>query len=141
MIIRQVQHLGIHWLEEGPGKLMLPQCLQDKLLQELDLIGDTAWPVGLWEHRWLHHSINRLYMRLFPWEWLPYLYLSCHLCVILGYGFDLLHLVLSPNLKIVKGYVSSGNSSMNNVKTKYMVNRKDNNNNEPKETEIMGKKF
>jgi hypothetical protein len=29
---------------------------------------------------------------------------------------------------------------MNNVKTKYMVNRKDNNN-EPKETEIMGKTF
>jgi hypothetical protein len=29
---------------------------------------------------------------------------------------------------------------MNNVKTKYMINRKDNNN-EPKETEIMGKKF
>jgi hypothetical protein len=29
---------------------------------------------------------------------------------------------------------------MNNAKTKYMVNRKDNNN-EPKETEIMGKKF
>jgi hypothetical protein len=30
----------------------------------------------------LHHSINRLYMRLFPWEWLPYFYLSCHLCVL-----------------------------------------------------------
>jgi hypothetical protein len=29
---------------------------------------------------------------------------------------------------------------MNNAKTKYMVNRKDNNN-EPNETEIMGKKF
>jgi hypothetical protein len=30
--------------------------------------------------------------------------------------------------------------SMNNAKTKYMVNRKDNNN-EPKEIEIMGKQF
>jgi hypothetical protein len=29
--------------------------------------------------------------------------------------------------------------SINNAKTKYMVNRKDNNNNEPKKTEIMGK--
>jgi hypothetical protein len=30
---------------------------------------------------------------------------------------------------------------MNNAKTKYMVNRKDDNNSEPKETEIMRKKF
>lgn len=66
---RQVQFLGIHWLMEGPGKLMFPHCLQDILLQELNLVGDSARPVWLWDHRGLHNPINRLHMGLFTWGW------------------------------------------------------------------------
>jgi len=65
----QVQFLGIHWLMERPGKLMFPYCLQDILLQELDLVGDSARPVRLWDHRGLHNAINGLHMRLFAWGW------------------------------------------------------------------------
>lgn len=69
---RQVQLLGIHWLMEWPGKLMFPHCLQDIFLQELDLVGDSARPVWLWDHRGLHNPINRLDMRLFTWGWFFY---------------------------------------------------------------------
>ena len=65
----QVQLLGIHWLMERPGKLMFPYCLQDILLQELDLVGDSAGPVWLWDHRGLNNPINGLHMRLFAWGW------------------------------------------------------------------------
>jgi len=65
----QVQFLGIHWLMERPGKLMFPYWLQDMLLQELDLVGDSARPVRMWDHRRLHNPINGLHVRLFAWGW------------------------------------------------------------------------
>jgi hypothetical protein len=58
---------------------MFPHGLHDILLQELDLVGDTARPVCLWDHRRLHHPIHRLNMRLFPWGWLLYFQLTSRL--------------------------------------------------------------
>jgi hypothetical protein len=58
---------------------MFPHGLHDILLQELDLVGDAARPVWLWNHRRLHHPIHRLHVRLFPWGWLLYFQLTSRL--------------------------------------------------------------
>jgi hypothetical protein len=69
---------------ERPGKLMFPYCLQDILLQELDLVGNSARPVWLWDHRGLHNPINGLHVRFFAWGWFLHFQPSSCLRIILG---------------------------------------------------------